>query len=57
MLRAVIDTGSVPRAADLLNISSTTARSHLTGISTRPGVRTQAGLIRILIEGTLPFRS
>ena len=57
VLRAVIDTGSVPMAGDLLGISSTTARSHLTGIFDKAGVRTQAGLIRLVIEGTSPFRS
>ena len=57
VLRAVIDTGSVPMAADLLGISSNTARSHLTSVFDKAGVRTQAGLIRLVIEGTSPFRS
>jgi DNA-binding CsgD family transcriptional regulator/PAS domain-containing protein len=55
VLRAVIDTGSVPMAAALLGVSATTARFHLTGIFDKTGVRTQSGLIRLLIEGASPF--
>ncbi|HZR75800.1 hypothetical protein [Bradyrhizobium sp.] len=55
VLRAVIDTGSVPMAAALLGLSTTTARFHLTGIFDKTGVRTQSGLVRLLIEGASPF--
>jgi DNA-binding CsgD family transcriptional regulator len=56
VMRAVIDTGSVPMAAALLGLSATTARFHLTGIFDKTGVRTQSALIRLLIEGASPFR-
>jgi len=55
VLRSVIDTGSVPMASEVLDISPTTTRFHLTSIFDKTGVRTQAGLVRLLIEGASPF--
>ena len=57
VLRAVIDTGSVPMAADILGISPTTTRFHVTSIFDKTGVRTQPGLIRLLIETVSPFKA
>ncbi len=56
VLRAVIDTGSVPMAADILGISPTTTRFHVTSIFDKTGVRTQPGLIRLFIESVSPFK-
>lgn len=56
VLRAVIDTGSVPMAADVLGISPTTTRFHVTSIFDKTGVRTQPALIRLLTESASPFK-
>ena len=56
VLGAVVDTGSVPTAADLLGISTTTARTHVNSLFNKTGVHSQAGLVRLLIESESPFR-
>ena len=56
MLRALLDTGSVPTAADVLGISPTTARFHVSSIFDKTGVRAQHGLIRLFIESVSPFK-
>lgn len=48
VLRAMIDIGGVPMIAEVLGISQTTARSHVTSIFDKTGIRSQAGLIRAL---------
>jgi DNA-binding CsgD family transcriptional regulator len=56
VLGAIVGTGSVPMAADLLGISTTTARTHLNHLFSKTGVHSQAGLVRLLIEGESPFK-
>ena len=55
MLQSVIEAGSVPMAADILGISSSTARTHVTSIFDKTGVRRQADLLRLLMETKSPF--
>jgi DNA-binding CsgD family transcriptional regulator len=55
VLRIVIETGGVPMAADALGISAATARTHVTSIFDRTGVRRQADLLRLLMEIKSPF--
>ncbi len=55
VLRAVVEAGSVPMAADILGISSSTARTHVTSIFDKTGVRRQADLLRLLMETKSPF--
>lgn len=55
VLQTVLDSGGVPMAADILGISPSTARTHVTSIFDKTGVRRQADLIRILIEMKSPF--
>ena len=42
-------------AADILGISPSTARTHVTSIFDKTGVRRQAELLRLLIETKSPF--
>jgi DNA-binding CsgD family transcriptional regulator len=55
VLRALLEVGGVPMAADLLGISPNTARTHVTSIFDKTGVRRQADLLRLLIEAKSPF--
>jgi len=55
VLRAMLEVGGVPMAADILGISPNTARTHVTSIFDKTGVRRQADLIRLLIETKSPF--
>lgn len=55
VLRAVVDLGGVPLAADILGVSATTVRTHVTSIFDKTGVRSQAGLVRLLMEAASPF--
>ncbi len=55
VLQTVVEAGSVPMAADILGISSSTARTHVTSIFDKSGVRRQADLLRLLIEMKSPF--
>jgi DNA-binding CsgD family transcriptional regulator len=55
VLETVVEAGSVPMAADILGISSSTARTHVTSIFDKTGVRRQADLLRLLMEMKSPF--
>ncbi|MBV1700735.1 MAG: helix-turn-helix transcriptional regulator [Hyphomicrobiales bacterium] len=55
VLETVVDAGSVPMAADILGISPSTARTHVTSIFDKTGVRRQADLLRLLMEMKSPF--
>lgn len=55
VLQTVVEAGSVPMAADILGISSSTARTHVTSIFDKSGVRRQADLIRLLTKMKSPF--
>jgi DNA-binding CsgD family transcriptional regulator len=55
VLQTVVEAGSVPMAADILGISSSTARTHVTSIFDKTGVRRQADLLRLLMEMKSPF--
>lgn len=55
VLHAILEVGGVPMAADILGISPNTARTHVTSIFNKTGVRRQADLIRLLIETKSPF--
>jgi hypothetical protein len=55
VLQALLEVGGVPMAADILGISPNTARTHVTSIFNKTGVRRQADLIRLLIETKSPF--
>jgi hypothetical protein len=55
VLQAILEVGGVPMAADILGISPNTARTHVTSIFNKTGVRRQADLIRLLIETKSPF--
>ncbi|HET7889392.1 MAG TPA: LuxR C-terminal-related transcriptional regulator, partial [Bradyrhizobium sp.] len=57
VLGALVDTASVPMAADLLGISTTTARTHVNKIFNKTGAHSQAALVRLLIEGEYPFKN
>jgi DNA-binding CsgD family transcriptional regulator len=55
VLQAVVEVGGVPMAADVLGISPATARTHVTSIFDKTGVRRQADLLRLLMETKSPF--
>ena len=55
VLRAVIDLGGVPLAAEILGVAISTVRTHVTNIFDKTGVRSQAGLVRLLMEAASPF--
>jgi DNA-binding CsgD family transcriptional regulator len=55
VLRAVVDLGGVPLAADILGVATSTVRTHVTNIFDKTGVRSQAGLVRLLMEAASPF--
>ena len=55
VLQTLVEAGSVPMAADILGISASTARTHVTSIFDKTGVRRQADLLRLLMESKSPF--
>jgi DNA-binding CsgD family transcriptional regulator len=55
VLQTVVEAGSVPMAADILGIAPATARTHVTSIFDKTGVRRQADLLRLLMEMKSPF--
>ncbi|MBG0812048.1 helix-turn-helix transcriptional regulator [Methylosinus sp. H3A] len=55
VLRAVVDLGGVPLAAEILGVAISTVRTHVTNIFDKTGVRSQAGLVRVLMEAASPF--
>ena len=55
VLGKIIDVGGVPLAAEVLGLSATTVRSHLTSIFDKTGVRRQADLIQMLMAMRSPF--
>ncbi len=55
VLQTVVEVGGVPPAADVLGLSPTTVRTHVTRIFDKSGVRRQADLIRLLMEMKSPF--
>jgi len=55
VMKTLVEAGSVPMAADILGISPSTARTHVTSIFDKTGVRRQAELLRLLIETKSPF--
>ena len=50
VLLAMVDVGGIPMIADLLGISQTTVRTHVTNIFDKTGVRRQGDLIRLVAE-------
>jgi DNA-binding CsgD family transcriptional regulator/PAS domain-containing protein len=55
VLQTVVEVGGVPMAADVLGIAPATARTHVTSIFDKTGVRRQADLLRLLMETKSPF--
>jgi DNA-binding CsgD family transcriptional regulator len=55
VLQTLLEVGGVPMAADILGISPNTARTHVTSIFDKTGVRRQADLLRLVIEAKSPF--
>jgi DNA-binding CsgD family transcriptional regulator len=55
VLQTVVEVGGVPQAADVLGLSPSTVRTHVTSIFDKSGVRRQADLIRLLMEMKSPF--
>ena len=55
VLQTMVEVGGVPQAADVLGLSATTVRTHVTGIFDKSGVRRQADVIRLLMEMKSPF--
>ena len=55
VLQTLVEVGSVPMTAELLGISASTARSHVTSIFDKSGVRRQAEVVRLLVEMKSPF--
>ena len=56
VLRMVVDVGGVPLAADALNLSPTTVRTHIARIYDKTGARSQGALIKLLGEMESPLR-
>jgi DNA-binding CsgD family transcriptional regulator len=56
VLRLVVDAGGVPLAADALNLSPTTVRTHIARIYDKTGARSQGALIKLLGEMESPLR-
>jgi DNA-binding CsgD family transcriptional regulator len=50
VLRMVVDAGGIPLAADALNLSPSTVRTHIARIYDKTGVRSQGRLIKLLAE-------
>lgn len=55
VLQTIVEAGSVPIAADILGITTSTARTHVTSIFDKTGVRRQADLLRLLMMMKSPF--
>ena len=55
VLQTLVEAGSVPMAADILGIAASTARTHVTSIFDKTGVRRQADLLRLLMAMKSPF--
>ena len=55
VLQTVVEVGGVPAAAEILGISPATARTHVTAIFDKSGVRRQADLVRLLTQMKSPF--
>jgi DNA-binding CsgD family transcriptional regulator len=55
VLQTVVEVGGVPAAAEILGISPATARTHVTSIFDKSGVRRQADLVRLLTQMKSPF--
>ncbi len=55
VLHTVVEVGGVPQAADVLGLSPTTVRTHVTAIFDKSGVRRQADVVRLLMEMKSPF--
>jgi len=55
VLQTVVEVGGVPQAADVLGLSPTTVRTHVTAIFDKSGVRRQADMVRLLMEMKSPF--
>ena len=56
VLRMVVDAGGIPLAADALNLSPTTVRTHIARIYDKTGARSQGQLIKLLSELSSPLR-
>lgn len=50
VVQALVDTGGIPMIADVLGIAQTTARTHMTNIFDKTGVRRQADLVKLALE-------
>jgi DNA-binding CsgD family transcriptional regulator len=50
VLEALVDVGGVPMVAEVLGVSNSTVRTHVTNIFDKTGVRRQADLIKLLME-------
>jgi DNA-binding CsgD family transcriptional regulator/PAS domain-containing protein len=57
VLRMVVDAGGIPLAADALNLSPTTVRTHIARIYDKTGVHSQGQLIKLLSEMASPLRA
>jgi DNA-binding CsgD family transcriptional regulator len=57
VLRMVVDAGGVPLAADALNLSPATVRTHIARIYDKTGVRSQGRLVKLLSEMDSPLRA
>lgn len=57
VLRMVVDAGGIPLAADALNLSPTTVRTHIARIYDKTGARSQGALIKLLNEMENPLRT
>jgi DNA-binding CsgD family transcriptional regulator/PAS domain-containing protein len=57
VLRMVVDAGGIPLAADALNLSPTTVRTHIARIYDKTGVHSQGRLVKLLAEMASPLRA
>ena len=57
VLRMVVDAGGIPLAADALNLSPATVRTHIARIYDKTGARSQGQLIKMLSETESPLRT
>jgi DNA-binding CsgD family transcriptional regulator/PAS domain-containing protein len=57
VLRMVVDAGGVPLAADALNLSPATVRTHVARIYDKTDARSQGQLIKLLSEMESPLRA
>jgi len=54
VLEALVDVGGVPMIAEMLGVSNTTVRTHVTNIFDKTGVRRQTDLIKLMMEMAAP---